>query len=88
MSRALSPPGRQARVPTGPLAWSCVDILDDPSDERVSYHMFIVRDWSGGEPRRLGSEHSELAWFDLASAERLDGLALEDYRLLFHDLSV
>jgi 8-oxo-dGTP diphosphatase len=69
-----------------PLAWSCVDVLDDPADERINYHIFVVRDWLGGEPKLLGAEHTELSWFDLASAEWLDRLPLEDYRLLFHEL--
>jgi 8-oxo-dGTP diphosphatase len=50
-----------------------------------AYHMFVVDDWSGGEPRLTGGEHSELGWFSLEEALELD-LAMSAYRKVFRQL--
>jgi 8-oxo-dGTP diphosphatase len=47
--------------------------------------MFVVDDWSGGEPRLTGGEHSELGWFSLEEALELD-LAMSAYRKVFRQL--
>lgn len=49
----------------------------------LSYHMFVVDDWSGGEPRLTNAEHTRIAWFTPAEAEALADLAVESYRDLF-----
>ena len=43
------------------------------------YHVYKVTAWSGGTPRRLGSEHTEIRWFAPSDAVLLT-LALPDYR--------
>ena len=48
--------------------------------------MDAVTDWSGGERRLAGCEHTELKWFPFAFAADLHDLALAEYRLLFRRL--
>ena len=48
----------------------------------AQYHMFIVMAWDGGEPRLLGSEHSELRWLSPEKALALP-LAHPGYGDLF-----
>ena len=51
-----------------------------PSEHgEAEYHVFIVTAWDGGEPRLLGSEHSELRWFTRNEALALS-LAHPEYR--------
>jgi 8-oxo-dGTP diphosphatase len=68
-----------------PMRYHALATLPDPHTPGVTYHPFAVTAWQG-EPRILDDEHSELAWFDLAAAVRMPGLALESYRTLFAGL--
>ena len=43
------------------------------------YHVFLVSQWTGGEPRLCNGEHTELRWCDANEAE---GLELADDRYL------
>ncbi len=52
------------------------------------YHLFIIREWDGGEPTMRGDEHSELRWFSIAEASRLGDLALPQYREIFRAIDV
>lgn len=49
----------------------------------LRYHMFIVDEWSGGEPRMTNAEHTRLAWFTPDEAAALTDLAVASYRDLF-----
>jgi 8-oxo-dGTP pyrophosphatase MutT (NUDIX family) len=49
----------------------------------VTYHVFVVRDWSGGEPVMLGNEHTEIRWFTIEEACAVEPLSLPGYRELF-----
>lgn len=53
----------------------------------ATYHIFQVTDWTGGEPRLLGDEHTDLRWFPVEEACRLESLALAGYRALFQGLT-
>ena len=53
--------------------------------EPITYHMYLVRDWSG-TPKIVDAEHTELRWFSVDEACRLDDLALEEYVSLFEKL--
>ena len=60
-------------------------VLGEPDEARHGegrYHFFIVTEWLGGEPRLLGSEHSELRWVSLDQALALP-LAHPGYGELF-----
>ncbi len=52
----------------------------------VVFHMFATWQWLGGEPSMQGGEHSELRWFNVEEACRLDALALDEYRVSFRSL--
>lgn len=49
------------------------------------YHVYKVTAWSGGIPRRLGNEHTEIRWFAPADAMSL-ALALPEYRGLLRQV--
>jgi mutator protein MutT len=69
-----------------PTSFRPIDTIADPNATKadpVTYHMFAVKAWSGGEPFALGDEHSELGWFDLPDASALPDLALGEYRGVF-----
>lgn len=53
----------------------------------VVFHMFAAWQWLGGEPSMQGDEHSELRWFTVEEACRLDALALDEYRVSFRSLA-
>jgi 8-oxo-dGTP pyrophosphatase MutT (NUDIX family) len=61
-----------------------------PEDSPIvgaTYHIFQVADWTGGEPRLLGDEHTDVRWFTVEEACALEGLALAGYRALFQGLT-
>lgn len=69
-----------------PAAFRQIGTIADPnasSGDPVTYYMYVVAAWRGGEPSALGDEHSELRWFDLPTASGLPDLALADYRTVF-----
>ncbi len=59
-----------------------------PGTARSRYHIFVVTGWTGGEPRMLGDEHSEIRWIPIDEAARLPDLAIEAYRDLLRSLGV
>ena len=69
-----------------PTVFRKIDAIAVPDKARL-YHLYEVTAWSGGEPRLLGDEHSEMRWFDVAAAGELDGLALSGYRALLRRLA-
>lgn len=54
----------------------------------ATFHLFMVYEWSGGEPRMLGNEHTEIGWFTIEEACSLQALALAEYRSLFRYLTL
>jgi len=82
---------REAREEIGivPISYSALDRIADPNASRdapVTYHMYAVTLWEGGEPVIMDKEHSELEWFALTTALQLPDLALEEYRPLLRQL--
>ncbi len=66
-------------------AFEEIAVLEEPQPAEhgeARYHMFVVMAWGGGEPRLLGSEHSELRWVSLDHALALP-LAHPGYAGLF-----
>jgi 8-oxo-dGTP diphosphatase len=55
-----------------------------PADDPVTYHMYSVTRWVGGEPTIVDDEHTELRWLLVAAAAALPDLALEEYRPLLN----
>jgi 8-oxo-dGTP pyrophosphatase MutT (NUDIX family) len=65
-----------------------IAVLGEPKPSehgQARYHIFVVSAWDGGEPRLLGTEHSDLRWMTVADALTLP-LAHPGYRELFATL--
>jgi 8-oxo-dGTP diphosphatase len=72
-----------------PTRYALLDTIIDPNADAVDpaiYHMYIVTEWTGGEPAMTGDEHSALQWFAFDAAASLTDLALEEYRPLLRGL--
>ena len=82
---------RELQEETGltPVAFRKLGTMDDPRPgyADVAYHMYIVTGWSGGEPRLLGDEHSELRWFAIDEACARTDLAFDTYVPFFRRLN-
>lgn len=71
-----------------PVRQRLLATMPDPSPAvEARYHVFVVTGWTGGEPRMLGDEHSEIRWVPIDAAARLPDLAIEAYRDLFRSLT-
>jgi mutator protein MutT len=73
-----------------PIDYRFVEAITDlntATDDPVSYHMYVVTAWQGGEPTILDTEHTELRWFTQAEAISLSDLALPEYRALLGNLA-
>jgi 8-oxo-dGTP diphosphatase len=82
---------REAREEIGivPVRYAALKSISDRNAPRaapVTYHMYTVTLWEGGEPVIKDNEHSKLEWFPLPGALQLPDLALEEYRPLLKDL--
>ena len=68
-------------VGLAPLAFNHLATLyeDDDRKRKSPFHVYAIPTWSGGDPKLLGTEHSQLAWFTASAVADLD-LALEGYR--------
>jgi 8-oxo-dGTP diphosphatase len=78
---------REAReeIAIVPVVYATCGQIVDPNDTHgspVTYHLYAVTRWEGGDPVIVDDEHSELKWFDRAAALRLPDLALGEYRPL------
>jgi 8-oxo-dGTP diphosphatase len=79
--------GRELEEEIGvrPSAFEEIAVLEEPrpvEHGQAQYHVFVVTAWDGGEPRLLGSEHSELRWLSLEKTLALP-LAHPGYADLF-----
>jgi 8-oxo-dGTP diphosphatase len=73
-----------------PVEWERLcSVLDVGPEARgeATYHMFTLRNWTGGQPTMVNDEHTALTWFTVAEACALDDLALDDYRAVFKKIS-
>ncbi len=69
-----------------PVAWEGLcSVVDTGPQERgeATYHMYVVHAWTGDGPAMMNDEHSTLAWFTVAEACALPGIALDAYRAVF-----
>lgn len=71
----------QEEVGLTPLAFNEVATLYEADDKKRSspFHIYVVRQWTGGVAQLLGDEHSELGWFAVDDIEALE-LAMPEYR--------
>jgi 8-oxo-dGTP diphosphatase len=73
-----------------PTAYRLIDTIVDPNAEAIdpiTYYMYVVTAWDGGEPTIIDDEHTKLSWFVLEDAAVLSDLALDEYRSLFKKLA-
>ena len=82
---------RELREEVGvtPTSYIPLGTIRDPNSgaaDPVTYHIYAVTAWDGGEPTITGAEHTELAWFAPKAAAALPDLALDEYRRLFSQL--
>jgi 8-oxo-dGTP diphosphatase len=78
-------------VGVAPTKYTPLGSINDPNSEvgdAITYHMYAITAWEGGEPTMIGDEHTELGWFALDAAAALPNLALEEYRPLFRTLKL
>jgi mutator protein MutT len=76
-------------VGVSPLAFRELGTLVDPAPRTngaVLYHFYAISAWTGGEPRIIDNEHSELRWFSIAMACALPDLALPEYSAILQRL--
>jgi 8-oxo-dGTP diphosphatase len=48
--------------------------------------IYVVTHWSGGEPVKLGDEHTEIRWFTSAEMSRLKGLTTNEIKTIIQKL--
>ncbi len=67
---------REAREEVGvtPVVFRYLGFFEDSRYE-TTYHLYEVTDWSGGLPRLIGDEHTDLAWVALDGASFVAPLA-------------
>ena len=66
-----------------PTRFSLLASIADPNaaqNDPITYHLFAVTAWEGGEPHPVGDEHTEFRWFSLTEAIALPDLALQEYK--------
>lgn len=61
-------------------------ISTDTKSLKARFHMFVVTNWTG-EPRLLGSEHTQMIWVPISKVAAMENLALEEYRPMLDRLS-
>jgi uridine kinase len=72
-----------------PVDYASVGSIEDNNPlarGRATYHLFVVRGWTGGTPTARNDEHSSLEWFDIDAACSLPELALDEYRRVFRQV--
>lgn len=65
-------------------------VVDNGPQERgeATYHMHLVRTWTGGEPAMTNNEHTVLTWFPVEEACALPALALAEYADVFRRIGM
>jgi 8-oxo-dGTP diphosphatase len=77
-------------ISVAPTTYAHIATIADPHVHprgHVTYYIYSVTAWSGGEPTLIGDEHTELRWFSLPEATALTELALPEYTSLFTQLA-
>jgi len=63
-------------------------VIDDGPLERgqATYHMYVIRSWTGAGPSMMDEEHTALEWFTIDEACILPDLALVEYVEVFRQI--
>jgi 8-oxo-dGTP diphosphatase len=73
-----------------PIDYKRLGTIPDPNtakDDPATYHVYAITAWRGGEPTLIDDEHTEIRWFNQATAISLPDLALAEYRSLFRQIT-
>ena len=75
---------REVREEVGvtPTSFHLLDSIQEKRPELYGpslHHIFVVTSWTGGQPKKLGDEHSEIRWFTEDEVRSLPNLAECDY---------
>jgi len=76
----------QEETTVRPTDYRKAAVVSDPNDDGVRYHIYVVTQWTGGEIKLAGDEHSQARWFSYEEAQAVPDLALDVYRTLFRQL--
>ena len=68
-----------------PTVFEKIETLLDPNNGET-YHIFVVRDWIGEPTRLQPEEHSQIGWFGIDEASKLELALPEAYVALFISL--
>jgi 8-oxo-dGTP diphosphatase len=80
----------QEEIGLTPTRFARIASIPEPDPQAngpATYHVYVVQEWTGGEPIMLGDEHTALQWFSTAEASLKTDLALEEYRSLFQSIN-
>ncbi len=76
-------------VGLNPIVYCSFAQLPEPKEtghKPARYHIYLVTEWEGGEPRLLGNEHSEMCWIAPSMAAALPDLSHPQYASVFRAL--
>lgn len=59
----------------------------DAMGRAITLTVYVVDEWTGGEPEMRGDEHSDVAWFSLSGAAQLPNLSDEGLRTILQTLA-
>ncbi len=80
----------QEEVGVTPIEFRFIQSIIDPNatiGDPVTYHLYAIATWEGGDPKILDDEQSELRWLTPAEAISLPDLALDEYRDLLQEVA-
>jgi len=72
-----------------PIRYGSLAQLPEPEEtghKKARYHVYLITEWDGGEPRLLGDEHTEMGWMEPAKAAALPDLSHPQYASAFRAL--
>jgi len=72
-----------------PTQFASLARLPEPKEtghKKGRYHVYLITEWKGGEPRLLGHEHSEMRWIAPGEAAALPDLSHPQYASVFRAL--
>ena len=76
-------------VGLAPSSFISLAQLPEPKEtghDQARYHVYLITEWRGGEPRLLGDEHSEMCWIAPNEAAALPDLSHPQYAGVFRGL--
>jgi 8-oxo-dGTP diphosphatase len=72
-----------------PTQYASLAQLPEPEEtghKRAHYHVYLITEWMGGDPKLLGDEHTEMRWVAPSEAAALPDLSHPQYASVFRAL--